>query len=64
MFATHLIAFMDWKPEYFKFGHAPVRNNPILQRMSRIAKELSVVPPVGLFRTRQQGVLEQGHDDR
>ena len=48
MFATHFFAFMDWKPEYFKFA-LPVRNNPILQRMSGLAKELGVVLPVNFF---------------
>ena len=45
MFATHFFAFMDWKPEYFKFA-MPVQNNSILQRMSALAKELGVVLPV------------------
>jgi predicted amidohydrolase len=48
MFATHFFAFMDWKPEYFKFA-MPVQNNPILQRMSTLAKELGVVLPVNFF---------------
>jgi N-carbamoylputrescine amidase len=48
MFATHFFAFMDWKPEYFKFA-MPVQNNPILQRMSALAKELGVVLPVNFF---------------
>jgi N-carbamoylputrescine amidase len=48
MFATHFFAFMDWKPEYFKFA-LPLQNNPILQRMSALAKELGVVLPVNIF---------------
>jgi N-carbamoylputrescine amidase len=48
MFATHFFAFMDWKPDYFKFA-MPIQNNPILQRLSALAKELGVVLPVNFF---------------
>ncbi len=48
MFATHFFAFMDWKPEYFKFA-MPREGNPILARMSRLARELGVVLPVNFF---------------
>jgi len=48
MFATHFFAFMDWKPEYFKYAQ-PVAGNPILERMSRLARELNVVLPVNFF---------------
>ena len=48
MFATHFFAFMDWKPEYFKYA-APIEGNPILARMSKLAKELHVVLPVNVF---------------
>src|SRR5258705_13255808 len=48
MFATHFFAFMDWKPEYFKFA-MPAKSNPILARMTGLAKELGVVLPVNFF---------------
>lgn len=48
MFATHFFAFMDWKAEYFKFA-APAAGNPILARMSALARELGVVLPVNFF---------------
>ena len=48
MFATHFFAFMDWKPEYFKYA-LPADGNPILARMARLAKELHVVLPVNFF---------------
>jgi N-carbamoylputrescine amidase len=48
MFATHFFAFMDWKPEYFKFA-LPRENNPILARMASLARELKVVLPVNFF---------------
>src|SRR3546814_512040 len=48
MFATHFFAFMDWKPEYFRFA-MPVAGNPILARMAKLAKELGMVLPVNFF---------------
>ncbi|HEY6482986.1 MAG TPA: nitrilase-related carbon-nitrogen hydrolase [Steroidobacteraceae bacterium] len=48
MFATHFFAFMDWKPEYFRFA-LPVEGNPILARMASLARELRVVLPVNFF---------------
>jgi N-carbamoylputrescine amidase len=48
MFATHFFAFMDWKPEYFRFA-MPVAGNPILARMAKLAKELAVVLPASVF---------------
>ena len=48
MFATHFFAFMDWKSEYFKFA-LPLEQNPILERMSKLARELAVVLPVNFF---------------
>jgi N-carbamoylputrescine amidase len=48
MFATHFFAFMDWKAEYFKYAQ-PVEGNPMLERMSRLARELDVVQPVNFF---------------
>ena len=48
MFATHFFAFMDWKPEYFKFAH-PIDGNPVIARMSKLARELGVVLPVNVF---------------
>ncbi len=48
MFATHFFAFNDWKPEYFSLAE-PLEGNPILARMSALARELGVVLPVDVF---------------
>jgi N-carbamoylputrescine amidase len=48
MFSTHFFAFMDWKAEYFKYA-STAADNPILELMSRLAKELHVVLPINFF---------------
>ncbi len=49
MFATHFFAFMDWKPEYFRYAAPADDSNPVIARMKRLAAELGVVLPVNFF---------------
>lgn len=48
MFFTHFFGFMDWKPEHFALAR-PAGNNPMLERMAALARELGVVLPVNFF---------------